>query len=132
MKTPPNAKLRHRVIAILSLLAMLVAPLCASVCAAGGCGHSLTQNGDCHDSLAANEGRWQIVIASVHTCPLQPTAALSENKISPYRLTLSSVMHPAANFVEFRPIQLAVIPQFLHHYREDSPGSSSSPDVLRI
>src|SRR5260370_6978576 len=82
----PDAFLQRRAIAIFTLLAMLVAPLCASLCGSRACANlSSTQTDDCHRPLAANDSLPRTGVVAILICGLQqfPPAALSENPNPP-------------------------------------------------
>lgn len=131
-----NANLRRRVVAILTLPAMLVAPLCGSLCGSRACVNlSSAQNEDCHSSLAANDGVPRTGVAAIRVCGLQefPSAALNETTTSP-GLVKKQPVHEASNFVPAQSVKLLV--SDVCYWRIDikrcAENSSYRPAVLRI
>src|SRR6266478_6287901 len=109
MNMPRNANLLRRPVAIFTLLAMLVAPLCASICGSRVCANwSSAQSEDCHSSLAANDNGPRAGLAAIRVCGLQefPSAALNERANSPARMKHDSAVHTLSNFVLPQSVQL--------------------------
>jgi len=107
----PNAFLPRRAIAIFTLLAMLVAPLCASLCGSRACANlSSTQTDDCHRPLAANDSLPRTGVAAIRICGLQefPSAALSEKSNLPERIKQVSAVQASSNFIPAQTIHLPV------------------------
>src|SRR6266852_7858352 len=96
-----SANLCRRAVATFTLLAMLVAPLCASLCGSRACANlSSTQSEDCHSSFAANNSA-RTGVAAIGVCGLQefPAAALNDSTSSPDRMKQDSVEHAPSNLV---------------------------------
>jgi hypothetical protein len=107
----PNAFLQRRATAILTLLAMLVAPLCASICGSRACANlSPTQSDDCHSSLAASDGVLRTGVTAIRVCGLQefPSAALNETSNSPDKVKKDSALCASSNFAPAQYVQLTV------------------------
>jgi hypothetical protein len=107
----PNAFLQRRAIAILTLLAILVAPLCASLCGSRACANlSSTQTDDCHSSLTASDSVPQTGVAAIRVCGSQefPSAAINEKSNSPERIEQVSAVQASSNFVPAQTIHLLV------------------------
>ena len=131
-----NANLCRQAVAIFTLLAMLVAPLCASLCGSRACASlSSTQSDDCHSSLAANDGAPRTGVASIRACGSRefPTAALNETTSSPDPMKDPAV-HASSNFVPAQPVQLPVSDAC--YSRADNKrcmtNASVQPTVLRV
>jgi hypothetical protein len=107
MTTPPRLEVRTATVAILIALAMLMAPLCGSLCAsAKNCplsGAPGSEPGDCHHQTASdNSAGPQMHNTSAKTCSASelPAAALNPSK-SPYerlqsRISTSPLLSVAA------------------------------------
>jgi hypothetical protein len=111
MNIRPNALSQRRAIAIFTLLAMLVAPLCASLCGSRACANlSSTQTDDCHRPLAANDSLPRTGVAAIRVCGLQefPLAALNEKSNSPDRIKQVSAVQASSHFVPAQTIHLPV------------------------
>src|SRR5260370_3295820 len=107
----PDAFLQRRAIAIFTLLAMLVAPLCASLCGSRACANwSSTQTDDCHRPLAANDSLPRTGVVAIRICGLQefPSAALSEKSNSPERIKQVSAVQGSSHFVPAQTIHFLV------------------------
>lgn len=121
----------RRAAAIFVLIAVLVSPLCASICGSRGCGHpSSTQNEDCHGSVATNNGAAATVIAAIRLCASQelPTADVSEVRISIHGARLGRVILPSADFfaTQFRATPgFALLPP-----ADSDPAVGNSSDSL--
>jgi hypothetical protein len=132
-----NADLRCRAVAIFTLLAMLVAPLCASLCGSRACASlASTQSEDCHSSLAANDGAPRTSVAAIRVCGLQefPTAALNKPTNSPDPIKKDSAVRASSNFIQAQSVQLPVSDACYTHADNESCITSSSVwlAVLRI
>jgi hypothetical protein len=132
-----NANLCRQAVAIFTLLAMLVAPLCASLCGSRTCASlSSTQSDDCHSSLAANDGATRTGIASIRDCGSRefPTAALNETTSSPDPVKKDPAVHASSNFVPAQSVPL--LANGVYNWRADNErcitSSSVQPTVLRI
>jgi hypothetical protein len=131
-----NANLLLRTIAMSTLLAMLVAPLCASICGSRACANlSSSQSEDCHSSLAAdNDGRARL--AAVRGCGLQefPSATLVEKANSPERMQQASAVHTSSNFVAAQSVRVPVSDACYSRADRERAVTSTSvqPVVLRI
>jgi hypothetical protein len=132
-----NANLCGRAVAIFTLLAMLVAPLCASLCGSRACASlSSTQSDDCHSSLAANDGAPRTGIAAIRVCGSRefPTAALNETTSSPDPMKKDPAVHASSNFVPAQSVQLPVSDAC--YSRADNKrcmtNASVQPAVLRV
>jgi hypothetical protein len=127
----------RRVIALVTLLALLVAPLCAPFCRAHVCvaRSSSAQDENCHVSAIANEKAPELNLVAAHTCGLQelPAAALeTSNSCAPVKQRYAT--HASLNFVPAPSVPRTVSgPQSEHPDRESCTGSRSvRPSVLRI
>jgi hypothetical protein len=70
------------VLASVTLVAMIAAPLCGSLCAAGACAKAESQTGDCHDGGAMTKsGAQESNVSTAKNCNLSPfpAARLNEN-----------------------------------------------------
>jgi hypothetical protein len=137
MRIRPNALLHRRAIAIFTLLAMLVAPLCASLCGSRACSSlSSTQSEDCHGSLAVNDGVQRTGVAAIRACGLQefPAAALEEPTKSPDPIKEDFPERASSNFVQAQSVQLQVSDACYSRADNESCITSSfvRPNVLRI
>jgi hypothetical protein len=137
MRIRPNALLHRRAIAIFTLLAMLVAPLCASLCGSPVCASlASTQSEDCHGSLAVNDGVPRTGVAAIRVCGSQEfrSAALEEPTKSPDPIKKDFPVRASSNFVQAQSVQLPVSDAF--YSRADNDGCITSsfvlPAVLRI
>jgi len=85
----PARNWRTQSAAVLTVLAMLIAPLCASTCAAQACasssGSTAVEGDACHRSSVDKGSAQQMGIAPLHMCVSSelPTFALNETKKSP-------------------------------------------------
>src|SRR3981081_2630038 len=82
-----SANLPRRVVALLSLLTMLIAPLCAPLCHSQNCASSEAKHSDdCHSSSPADQAE-QSALASIHKCGSSelPSAVLTESAASSVR-----------------------------------------------
>jgi hypothetical protein len=137
MRIRPNAFLQRRAIAIFTLLAMLVAPLCGSLCGSRVCASlASTQSEDCHGSLAPSDGVPRTGLAAIRVCGLQefPSAALNETSDSPDRVKKDSAFCASSNFLQAQSVQLPVSDAFYSRADNESCITSSfvRPAVLRI
>lgn len=137
MNIRPNAFLRRRAIAIFTLVAMLLAPLCASICGSRVCASlSSTQSEDCHGSLAANNAVPQTAVAAVRVCGLQefPAAALNEKSNPPERIKQASAVHASSNLVPSQSVQLPFSGGSYLRADDESRMTNASvqPTILRI
>jgi hypothetical protein len=133
----PNALLHRRAIAIFTLLAILVAPLCGSLCGSRVCASlASTQSEDCHGSLAVNDGVPRAGVAAIRVCGLQefPSAALEEPTQSPDPIKKDFPVRGSSNFVQAQSVQLPVSDALYSHADNESCITSSFvlPAVLRI
>src|SRR6266436_7017465 len=111
MNVRRNANLLRRTIAMSTLFAMLVAPLCASICGSRACANlSSSQSEDCHGSLAADNNGPHTGLAAVRGCGLQefPSATLNEKSHSPDRMKQASAVHTSLNFVAAQSVRAQV------------------------
>ena len=132
-----NALLQRQAIAMLTLLAMLVAPLCASVCGSRACANlSSTQSEDCHSALAVNDGVARTGVADIRVCGLQEflSAALEEPTKSPDPIKKDFPVRASSNFVQAQSVQLPVSDACYSRADDESCITSSfvCPAVLRI
>ena len=132
-----NGNLLRRTIATSTLLAMLVAPLCASICGSRDCANlSSSQSEECHGSLAEDNDGPQTRLAAVRGCGLQefPSAALNEKSNSPERMNQASAVRTSSNFVPAQSIHVQVSGAcYPRADRERSVTNTSvRPAVLRI
>src|ERR1700693_2971869 len=107
-----NANLLRRTIAMSTLFAILVAPLCASICGSRACANlSSSQSEECHSSLAADNDGAQARLAAVQGCGLQefPAATLNEKPHSPERMKQVSTVRTSSNFVAAQSVHVQVI-----------------------
>ena len=132
-----NGNLLRRTIATSTLLAMLVAPLCASICGSRACANlSSSQSEDCHSSLGADNHGPQTRLAAVRGCGLQefPSATLNEKSNSPERMKQASTVHTSSNFVAAQSVRVPM--SDASYSRPDSErgvtSTSVQPAVLRI
>src|SRR5690348_1148447 len=132
-----NANLLRRPVAIFTLLAMLVAPLCTSLCGSRACSNSSSaRSEDCHGSFAANDNGPRTGLAAIRICGSQefPAATLSERSNSPERMKHDSAVHTSSTFVPLQSVQLPV--RNLSYSRADRErcvtNASVQPTVLRI
>jgi hypothetical protein len=137
MNIRPSALVQRRAIAIFIVLAMLVAPFCASVCGSRECANlSSTQSEDCHGSLAPNDAAPRTGVAAIRLCGLQefPAVALKEPTKSPDPIKKDSAVRASLNFVQAQSVQLAVSDACYSRADNESCITSSSvrPAVLRI
>lgn len=137
MRIRPNAFLQRRAIAIFTLLAMPVAPLCASVCGSRACSSlSSTLGDDCHSSLAANDTVPQTGVAAIRACGLQefPAAAINETSNSPDRVKKDSALHASSNFAPSQYVQLGVSATSYSHADDECciANTTVQSPVLRI
>lgn len=137
MHIRPNVLLQRRAVAILTLLAMLVAPLCASICGSRVCaGLASTPSDDCHNSWAASDSVPRTGVAAIRVCGLQefPTAALNEPTTSADPIRKDFVVDASSNFVLVQSVQLAVSDACYSRTHNESclANTSVQPTVLRI
>ena len=132
-----NANLLRRIIATSTLFAMLVAPLCASICGSRACANlSSSQNEECHSSLAADNNGPQTRLAAFRGCGLQefPSATLDEKSNSPERIKQASSVHTSPNFFPAQSVYVQA--SGATHSRADRArgvtNTSVQPAVLRI
>src|SRR6266478_5129430 len=100
-----SAILCRRAVAVFTLLAMLVAPLCTPMCGSRACANlSSAQNEDCHSSFAANDGARRTGVAAIRICGSQefPAAALNERSNSPERMKHDSAVYTSSNFAHWK------------------------------
>jgi len=132
-----DGNLLRRTIATSTLFAMLVAPLCASICRSRACANlSSSQSEDCHSSLAADNNGPQTRLAAVRGCGLQelPSATLNEKSHSPERMKQTSAVHTSSNFVAAQSVHVqASGARYSRADRERGVTSTSvQPAILRI
>jgi hypothetical protein len=132
-----NANLLRRTIATSTLLAMLVAPLCASICGSRACANlSSSQSEECHSSLAADNDGPQTRFAAVRGCGLQefPSATLNEKSHSPERMKQASTVRTSSNFVATQSVHVRVSGACYSRADRERGVTSTSvqPAVLRI
>jgi len=127
----------RRAVAVFTLLAVLVAPLCTSMCGSRACANlSSAQNEDCHSFFAANDGARRAGVAAIRICGSQefPAAALNERSNSPERMKHDSAVYTSSNFVALQSVQLPV--RDPSYSRADDErcvtNMSVQPAVLRI
>jgi hypothetical protein len=132
-----NGNLLRRIIATSTLFAMLVAPLCASICGSRACANvSSSQSEDCHSSLGADNNGPQTRLAALRGCGLQefPSATLNEKSNSPERIKQASPVHTSSNFVAAQSARIQV--SGACYSRADREygvtNTSVQPAVLRI
>jgi len=132
-----NGNLLRRTIATSTLLAMLVAPLCASICGSRVCANlSSSQSEDCHSSLAADNNASQTRLAAVRGCGLQefPSATLTEKSNSPQRMQQASAVCTSSNFAAAQFVHVQVSGACYSRAERERGVTSMSvqPAVLRI
>jgi len=132
-----NGNLLRRTIATSTLFAMLVAPLCASICGSRACSNlSSSQSEDCHSSLVADNNGPQTRLAAVRGCGLQefPSATLNEKSHSPEQMKQASAVHTSSNFVvaQFVRVQVSDASYSRHDRERGVTSTSVQPAVLRI
>jgi hypothetical protein len=132
-----NANLLRRTIATSTLLAMLVAPLCASICGSRACANlSSSQSEDCHSSLTADNNEPQTRLAPVRGCgsPEFPSATINEKLHSPEQMKQASAVRTPSNFVAAQSVYVQVSGAcYSRADRERSVTNTSvQPAVLRI
>jgi hypothetical protein len=111
MNMPRRVDFPRRAIAIFTLLAMLVAPLCASLCGSRTCvGLSSTQSEDCHSSLSVDDRAPRAGVAAIRACGSRefPSAALDETTNSPDKVKRTSALYASSSVVTAQTIQLLV------------------------
>jgi len=124
--------------ALLTLLAMLIAPLCASFCRAHVCdaSSSSAQTDGCHKSFAVGGDSPDIGLTAAHTCGLQelPTVALNETTNRPDSAKQAYATHASLNlFPPSSPLLAGSGTQSQHPDPESRIESSSvRPPVLRV
>jgi hypothetical protein len=106
----PSGNFRRRAVATFALLAMLVAPLCASLCGSRVCASSSIQGEDCHSSLAASDHVPRTGVASIRVCGSQefPAAMLNEASSSPDKMEKDSAVCASSNQASSQCVHLAV------------------------
>jgi hypothetical protein len=107
--------LRRRTIATLTLLAMPVAPLCASLCGSRACASlASARSDDCHSSLAADDQGPRTGVAAIRACGSRdfPAAALNEPTISLDNAKKDSTLHASSNFAPSQYVRLRVTGRF--------------------
>src|SRR5713226_1471788 len=132
-----NTFLQRRAIAIFTLLAMLVAPLCGSLCGSRVCASlASTPSDDCHSSLPANDNGSRTGLAAIRVCGLQelPAAALNEPTNSPDTGKKVSAVHAPSNLAPSESIQLLVSDACSSHPNNKRCIATTSvqPTILRI
>jgi len=132
-----NGNLVRRIIAISTLFAMLVAPLCASICGSRVCANlSSSQREDCHSSLAADNNGPQTRLAAIRGCGLQefPSATLNEKSNSPGQVKQASAVHTSPNFVAAQSVRVQVSGACYSRFDHERGVTNTSvqPAVLRI
>jgi len=132
-----NGNLLRRTIATSTLLAMLVAPLCASICGSRVCANlSSSQSEDCHRFLAADNNASQTRLAAVRRCGLQefPSATLTEKSNSPERMQQASAVCTSPNFVAAQSVRVQVSGACYSRFDHERgvTNTSAQPAVLRI
>jgi hypothetical protein len=132
-----NGNLLRRTIAMSTLLAMLVAPLCASICGSRACANlSSSQSEDCHRFLAADNNASQTRLAAVRGCGLQefPSATLTERLNSPERMQQASAVCTSPNFVAAQSVRVQVSGACYSRFDHERGVTNTSvqPAVLRI
>jgi len=132
-----NANLLRRTVAMSTLLAMLVAPLCASICGSRACANlSSSQSEDCHSSLAADNNGPQTRLAAVRGCGVQelPSATLNEKSHSPERMKQTSAVHTSSNFVAAQSVHVQASGACYSRADRERGVTTTSvqPAVLRI
>ena len=109
------------------VLALIAAPVCGSVCAAGACANTKSQAGDCHESgMVATGAAPESHVAAVKSCNLSelPMARLSE--------TVSQVKARHQQTALAVPPRLAVVsvnPEIAHN-QWTSGGEDSPPELI--
>jgi hypothetical protein len=132
-----DGNLLRRTIATSTLFAMLVAPLCASICRSRACANlSSSQSEDCHSSLAADNNGPQTRLAAVRGCGLQelPSATLNEKSHSPERMQQASAVCTSPNFVAAQSVRVQVSGACYSRFDHERgvTNTSAQPAVLRI
>lgn len=137
MRIAPRKGAAFRIaLASVLVLALIAAPVCGSVCAAGACANMKSQTGDCHEGgMAATGAAAESNVTAVKSCNLSesPVARLSE--------TVSQVKARNQQTALAVPARLAFVGAMYDIARapwgssgEDSPPEliSGSSTVLRI
>ena len=132
-----NGNLLRRTIATSTLLAILVAPVCASICGSRVCANlSSSQSEDCHSSLAADNNGPQTRLAAIRGCGLQefPSATLNEKSHSSEQMKQTSAVHTSSNFVAAQSVRVQVSGACYSRFDHERGVTNTSvqPAVLRI
>ena len=125
-----------RITALFTLLAILIAPVCAPFCHSHLCAALPSEHNDgCHRSALASDNIRHFAIAALHVCGGQelPAAALNEATNSLELLRLQYAAHAALSLVP-PAVLLRVNCASPPHPQSESRSDSNSvePSVLRI
>ena len=128
----------RQIIALFTLVAMLIAPLCAPFCHSHVCptSSSAAQNDACHKSSAAHYDAPAFSLGDVRNCGLQelPAAVVSKVSNSPEVEKQQNAPQIALNFISSASVLLAASgTESPHSYSDSYIQSGSVPKtVLRI
>jgi hypothetical protein len=120
-----------------TLLAILIAPLCAPFCHSHVCAALPSAHNDgCHSSAVASDNVRHLAMAAFHVCGGQelPAAALNEATNSPEPVKLHNAVHAILNLAPPPSLLLAVSGASPPHPDGETriePGSVR-PSILRI
>jgi hypothetical protein len=109
------------------VLALIAAPVCGSVCAAGACANAKSQTGDCHEGgMVATGAAAESNVTAVKSCNLSelPVARLSEtvSQVKARNQQTALAVPPRLAYVSVKP-EIA-------HKRCTSGGEDSPPELI--